>query len=407
MKDLFESAVMQLREPARLLRMPPFSYERIIRPNRIVEAVIPLRKDDTEEILLKAFRVQHDNSRGPYKGGIRFSPDVNLSEIKALAFWMTIKCAVADIPFGGAKGGIVVDPKKLSLHELERLSRGYARAFADVLGPQKDIPAPDMNTNGAIMSFMVDEYAKVTGDMNPATFTGKPVERGGSEGRTEATGFGGAYALQSFLAAHPERPQKPTIAIQGIGNVARYAALKFSELGHKVLAMSDSRLGIFNEEGLDINEIIAHKEKEGTVSGFPGGEEILAKEFLHLPVDIFVPAATENVITKETAPGIKAKVILELANGPTTPEADIILSDKGIPIIPDVLANSGGVTVSYFEWLQNMNGEHWTKKAVLGQLKEKMEKASGDVWAAAKEFTTSLRTAGYIVALRRLQQTKS
>lgn len=404
MKDLFESVVMQLREPARLLRMPPFSYERIIRPNRIIEAVIPLIKDDKEEILLKAFRVQHDNTRGPYKGGIRFSPDVNLSEIKALAFWMTIKCAVADISFGGAKGGVVVDPKTLSQEELERLSRVYARAFADVLGPQRDVPAPDMNTNGVIMEWMIGEYAKVTGDKNPAAFTGKPVEKGGSEGRTEATGFGGAYALQSFLAAHPEWPQKPTIAIQGIGNVARYAALKFSELGYKVLAMSDSRSGIFNEGGLDVNKIIAHKEKEGRLSGFSGGREIAQNDLLHLPVDIFVPAATENVITKETAPGIKAKVILELANGPTTPEADIIVSDKGIPIIPDVLANSGGVTVSYFEWFQNIHNEHWSKNAVLDKLEEKMKKASADVWAAAEEFHTSLRTAAYIVALRRLQK---
>lgn len=403
MNDLFENAVMQLSEPARLLRILRAPYERIIRPNRIVEAVIPLIKDDKREVLLKAFRVQHDNSRGPYKGGIRFSPDVDLSEIKALAFWMTIKCAVADIPFGGAKGGIVVDPKKLSVGELERLSRGYARAFADVLGPKRDVPAPDMNTNGTVMEWMADEYAKVTGDKNPATFTGKPVEKGGSEGRTEATGFGGAYALASFLGAHKKFSKTPTIAIQGMGNVAHYAAEKFEALGYRVVAISDSQSGVYNPERFSAKEVLVYKKKKKYLKGNTFGKEISNGELLHLPVDVLVPAATENVITKETAPGIKAKVILELANGPTTPEADIILSDKGIPIIPDVLANSGGVTVSYFEWFQNMHNERWSKDIVLGRLEEKMKKASADVWAAAEEFHTTLRTAAYIVALRRLQ----
>lgn len=378
--------------------------------------------------MFQGYRVQFNNARGPYKGGIRFHPNVSMDEVKALAFWMTMKCAVADLPLGGSKGGVIVDPKTLTIGELERLSRGYARAIADCIGPDKDVPAPDVNTTGQIMGWMVDEYIKVKDQKSKvknedrkkmrATFTGKLIKDGGSEGREEATGLGGLYVLQAVLEkmrqeTRDKRQEKLTAAVQGFGNVGYNVAKFLVREGIKVVAVSDSKGGIHVPEGVNPELTLECKKKTGMLAGCyctgsvcdtAQGNEITNEELLELPVDILVPSALESVITGENAHAIKAKVILEMANGPTTPEADEILYKKGIPVIPDILANSGGVTVSCFEWEQNLKGEHWTKEEVNSKLKDKMNKAAGEVWDASQKHKTDMRTAAFVVALERIMQ---
>ncbi len=408
-------------------------------PQREVHVNVPVVMDDGSLRIFRGYRVQHDNARGPYKGGIRFHPSVDLDEVKALAFWMSVKCAVAGLPFGGAKGGVVVNPKELSEGELERLSRGYARAIADVIGPDKDVPAPDVNTNSTIIDWMSDEFGK--GDKKLlATFTGKSIKNGGSEGREEATGRGGLYVLLTSLSklkskflisksqTNPKSqipnskclglrisdlgfPQPLTVAVMGFGNVG-YNMVKFLVgAGFTVIAVSDSKGGIHVPSGVNPALTLACKKKNGFLAGcycsgsvcdLSKGRPISQEQLLELPVDILVPAALENVITKENAAKIKAKVILEMANGPTTPEADEVLAKRGITVIPDILANSGGVTVSAFEWEQNLKGEHWTKETVNNKLKTVMEDATGAVWEASKTHKTTLRTSAFIVALERI-----
>lgn len=382
-------------------------------PNRDIRISIPIKMDDGSVKIFSGYRVQYNNALGPYKGGIRYHPDTEINEVKALAFWMTLKCAVVGIPMGGGKGGITVDPKDLSKDELERLSRGWVQGLADVLGPYKDVPAPDVNTNGEIMAYMVDEYSKITGDRTGATFTGKPVEKGatpqggqGSEGRGPATGLGGFYVFEALRAEArlPRKPQKCKVAIQGFGNVGGNAARIFAENGHTVIAVSDSHSAIFKKDGLDLKKVEAYKKTTGGLKNFPEAENITNEELLELPCDLLVPAAFENVITEKNANKIKAKAILELANGPITPEADEILFKKGISVIPDILANSGGVTVSYFEWEQNLKSEHWTEKAVFEKLKKIMESAAKKVSQKARESKTSLRMGAFILALERIQE---
>lgn len=410
-------------------------------PEREVHVNIPVTMDDGSMKIFPGYRVQYNNTLGPYKGGIRFHPNVDLNEVKALALWMTMKCAVAGLPLGGAKGGVVVDPKELSAGELERLSRGYTRAIADVIGPDRDVPAPDVNTNSTIMDWMTDEYIKsktsqkqneqnkyaknktpLTFDSPArlvsywrATFTGKSIADGGSEGREEATGLGGVTVLKAMISKLNDKFQmtndKLTVAVQGFGNVG-YNLTKFLvEQKFKVIAVSDSRGGIHVPDGVNPELTLECKRKNGYLAGcycsgsvcdLSKGRPISQEALLELPVDILVPAALENVITKENAAKIKAKVILEMANGPTTPEADEILAQRGITIIPDVLANSGGVTVSAFEWEQNLKGEHWMKEEVNEKLNKKMEEATEAVWKASTLYKTTLRTAAFTVALERL-----
>lgn len=348
------------------------------------------------------FRVQFNGNRGPYKGGLRFHPQVNLDEVKALSAWMAIKTAVVDIPFGGGKGGIEVNPKELSEDELEELSRNFVKEVYKYIGPEKDVPAPDVGTNSQIMDWMVDEYEKQTGKKAKAAFTAKSIKNGGSEGRTAATGQGGAYVLEALAKKIDLKESK--IAVQGFGNVGSEFALAAEKLGFKVVAVSDSSGAYYLDSGLKVDKLKKCKDRGSSIVDcsrklFKKGKNISNEKLLSLDVDVLVPAALENVLTKENADNIKAKVILELANGPTTPAADKILSDKGIIIIPDILANAGGVTVSYFEWLQNRNGESWSKREVFEKLKKKMKDAFKEVW---KNKEDNLREVAYDIAIKKI-----
>jgi glutamate dehydrogenase/leucine dehydrogenase len=423
----FESAMAQLSKAASYVvkshsaeaSRDKEKLEILKQPQRIINVTIPVRMDDGKIRIFQGYRVQFNNARGPYKGGIRYHHNVSIEEVKALSFWMTMKCAVADLPFGGSKGGIIVDPKTLSVKELERLSRGYARAIADNIGPAKDVPAPDVNTTGQIMGWMIDELVKLQPKKLSkkeemklrSTFTGKLIKDGGSEGREEATGLGGLFVLQAMLSKMKLSGKKLTVAVQGFGNVGYNVAKFLHEQGFTVVAVSDSKGGIYVPEGLSPTLTLECKKKNGTLAGcycsgsvcdMKKGKQITNEALLELPVDILVPAALESAITKDNAPKIKAKVILEMANGPTTPEADTILYKRGIPVIPDILSNSGGVSVSAFEWEQNLKGQHWSKKAVNTKLKAKMEKAATDIWTTSKNIKADLRTSAFVVALGRI-----
>ena len=403
MSNPFENALFQISRADEVKKFPPEFIERLRHPDRQVRISIPVSMDDGSEKIFEGYRVEHNNKRGPYKGGIRFHPEADIDEVKALALWMTMKCAVANIPMGGGKGGITVDPKKLSKSELENLSRGWVRGMLPLLGPDKDVPAPDVNTNGEIMSWMLDEYEKLTGEMSGATFTGKPVSNRGSAGREEATSMGGLYVFNALSENFGlEGPQR--IAIQGIGNVGGNAALLFEADGHTIIALSDSKGAIMNESGLSVKDVMEYKKEKGTVIGFPGSKEISQTELLSLPCTVLIPSALENQITKENAHDIKARLVLELANGPTTPEADDVLFAKGIHVVPDILANAGGVTVSTFEWEQNKKGETWTKEDVFAKLKTKMEKEAINVFDRAQEHSTDLRRGAFILAMERLSE---
>lgn len=403
MTNPFESAKEQLQAAADVAKLDPKKVEQLKHPDRYIEASIPVEMDDGTQKVFTGFRSQHNNSRGPYKGGIRYHQDVNLDEVRALSFWMSFKNAVVNVPFGGGKGGIIVNPKELSKTELERLSRGYMQKLYRNFGPEVDVPAPDVNTDGQIMSWMRDEYEKLTGAPAPAVITGKPIENGGSEGRTEATGFGGSYVLKEAIkAGMVPGDEDRTMAIQGFGNVATYLAEAASELGIKIVALSDSKGGVHSEEGIDVKLAEAHKQETGALSGLAGAKDITNEELLELPVSILVPAALENVLTVGNASKVKAKLILEMANGPTTPEADAEFAKKQITVIPDILANSGGVATSYFEWYQNMHNEKWTKEDVLTKLQEHMITAFQNVVEVQKQYSVTMRTAAYILAAKRI-----
>lgn len=403
MNNPFQNAMLQLD---RANKVRPFSAEflsRLHQPNREIRISIPVTMDDGTLKIFEGYRVQYNNSRGPYKGGIRYHQDTDIAEVKALAFWMALKCAVANIPMGGGKGGITVDPKKLSKGELERLSRGWIKLMAPVIGPQVDVPAPDVNTTPEIMAWMIDEYAKITGDKTNATLTGKPIEVGGSEGRGPATGLGGFYVFD-FLRQKMAMPDSCKIVIQGFGNVGGNAAEILSNHGHKIIALSDSKGAILKEDGIDIKLLNEYKKENGQISGFPGSKMITNEELLLLECDVLIPAALENQITEANAKDIKAKLIVELANGPTTPEADDILFARSIPVIPDILANAGGVTVSTFEWEQNLKGEHWAEVDVFAKLKKIMEEETDVIFKRSGELKTDIRRSAFIVALERIEQ---
>ncbi|MFA5359568.1 MAG: Glu/Leu/Phe/Val dehydrogenase [Patescibacteria group bacterium] len=371
-------------------------------PKRIIESSVPVKMDDGSLKIFTVYRVQHNDVRGPFKGGLRYHPAVNLDEVKSLAFWMTIKCAVADIPYGGGKGGITVDPKSLSQGELERLTRGYVRVMADFIGPNKDIPAPDINTNAQVMAWVMDEYSCIKGYNEPGVVTGKPIEIGGSLGRETATGQGGLFVLENIIKKLNFNKSNLKVAVQGFGNVGMNFARIASANGYKIVAISDVDGGIYNVNGLDIEKVIEHKNNVGGIVGFADSKNISNEELLELPVEILVPAAIENVITEINAEKIKAELIMELANGPINFKACEILNGKGKIIIPDVLANSGGVIVSYFEWVQNIRHFYWDLEKVNDRLLIKINSATDTIWQYSKKYNIDMRSAAYVLAIERL-----
>jgi len=378
---------------------------RLKKPDRFLKKKLTITLDNGKKRSFWGYRSQHNNARGPYKGGIRFHPDVNEDEVKALSTWMSIKCAVVDIPYGGGKGGISVNPRELSKKELELLTRKYANFLTPHIGPWIDVPAPDVNTDEQIMAWALDEYEKRIKRHAPATFTGKAIELGGSLGRTEATGRGGLFVLESYTRKTKMTPVKTKITVQGFGNVGYWFAKLASAADFRIVAVSDSSGAIYDSKGLNIEKLAKLKEKLGSFSEVAKKTKlklITNDELLALDVDILVPAALENAITQDNANKVRAKVILEMANGPTTPEAEEILLKKGIDIIPDVLCNAGGVTVSYFEWVQNLHGYRWTKEKVNEDLKTILEKAFEDVYSLVKKKKISYRLSAYSLAVRRI-----
>jgi len=401
----YQNALIQLEKAAGILKINGDILEILKVPKRILRVFIPVRMDNGRVKNFEGFRVQHNDARGPFKGGIRFSPIVSMDEVMALSMWMTWKGAIVNIPYGGAKGGVIVDTKKLSKEELERLSRGYVRAVHKFIGPNIDVPAPDMYTTPEIMAWMTNEYSRIVGENTPAAFTGKPVEVGGSLGRADSTSVGGVYILEEALKKIKKEKKHITVAIQGLGNVGANAAKILDREDYNVVAVSDSKSAIVSEsgtKGLNIKEVLKYKEKNGSVAGFKSTKTITNEELLTLQVDVLIPAALENQITAKNADNIKAKIVLELANGPTTPEADKILDAKGILVVPDILANAGGVLVSYFEWVQNRMGYYWDEAEVNEKLKKQMVKSFNDVWERKEKYKVDTRIAANILALERV-----
>lgn len=370
-------------------------------PKRVINVNFPVRMDSGEIKMYSGYRVQYNDSRGPCKGGIRFHPSVNLQEVMELSFLMTLKCAVAGIPYGGGKGGVIVDPKTLSQGEIERLSRGFIKALARDIGPDRDIPAPDVNTNAQVMAWMLDEYEKIVRHKAPGVITGKPVELGGSLGRNYATSLGGAFILREYLKTERKQIEGITVAIQGFGNVGGNLARILSEWGAKVVAISDSKGGVYDPKGLNIQKFLTRK-KGVRVQEVGQGKKLSSGKLLELDVDVLVPAALENVITTQNVNRIKAGVILEMANGPVSPDADEALNKKKTAVIPDILANAGGVSVSYFEWVQNTTNHYWKEEKVNAELDELMTKAFHEVYKSAKEQKSSLRKGAYILAVNKV-----
>ena len=414
MANPFNNALKQLAKAVEVGQIDAAVFERLKKPDKILQISLLLKMNDGTKKVFDGYRVQYNNSRGPYKGGLRFHPQTDLVEVKALAFWMTIKCSVAGIPMGGSKGGITVDPKKLAENELEELTRSFTRKLADYIGPEIDVPAPDVNTNPKIMSWVMDEYSRLKGYNVPGVVTGKPLELGGSAGRTEATGQGGFYIMEELAKKLKINPEKTTVAIQGFGNVGFYLAEFLYHAGYKIVALSDSQGGILDKYGQSMNpkNIMATKQKEGKISGCycvgtvcdcENYKQITNEQLLKLEVDVLVPAALESAINEKNAGKVKAKIILEMANGGITPAAEEKLLKKGKIIMPDVLANAGGVTVSYFEWVQNLAKYYWSLSEVNDKLKKIMVDSFNAVWQAKEEYQTDWRTAAFIVALKRIE----
>lgn len=401
----YQNALQQVKSAAELMSLDQSVLENLQQPYNIAQADLEVQMDDGSLNKFPAYRVQYNNDRGPFKGGIRFHPAADLDEVKALALLMAIKCAVANIPLGGGKGGVTVDPKQLSVNELERLSRAYIRAFYKILGPDKDIPAPDVYTTPQIMAWMADEYSKLVGQPTPGVVTGKPIEAGGSEGRDIATAQGGFYVLQS-LSARVSWGQQLVVAIQGFGNAGSVVADLLFKAGHKVVAVSDSKGAIYKSDGLNIPEVLEHKKQTGSVVNFSGAENISDQQLLTSEVEVLVLAALDNAINAGNVADIKAKAIMELANGPVSPEADEVLAQKNIIVIPDVLANSGGVIVSYLEWQQNLKNEHWDKDKVLSMMKDLIVTAFEEIYQLSVEKKITLRQSAFIKALERIAAAK-
>ncbi len=385
------------------LGLKPDVYEILKNPQRMFEVSIPVKMDDGSIKVFTGFRAQHNTAIGPSKGGVRFHPMVTRDEVAALSIWMTFKCAVTGIPYGGGKGGIIVDPKELSAGELERLCRAYVDAIYPILGEKKDVPAPDVNTNGQIMSWMIDEYIKLSGEASFGTFTGKPVELAGSKGRTRATGLGISIVIAKALKTQNKDMKGATIAIQGFGNVGSFTAKCSHDMGAKIVAIAEWNTILYNEKGIDIDALMQFKaDNKGSIKGFPGADEISAEQFWGLDVDVVSPCAMENTITKETAPLIKSKLVVEGANGPMTIEGEEILNAKGVTVVPDILANAGGVTVSYFEWVQNRYGYYWGEAEVEQKEEIAMKDAFDAIYKIKTQYSVTMREAAYMHSIKRV-----
>ena len=409
--SLFSDASKRLQAALKYVSISDDAIEHLKYPKSSLSVSIPVRMDDGSLKVFQGYRVRYDDTRGPAKGGVRYHPNVSLDEVQSLAFWMTFKCAALNLPFGGGKGGITVDPKALSKLELERLSRGYIDVIADFIGPDVDILAPDVYTNAMIMGWMMDQYSIIRRQISPAVVTGKPITMGGSLGRDGATATGAFFVIESIMPKFEQVPQETTVAIQGFGNAGAVLAELLAKAGYKVVAISDSQGGIYAKNGLDIPSIRHYKAAgngvkavycRNSVCNIVEHEVITNQELLALDVDILIPAALENQITEENANTIDAKYIFEAANGPVTSAADRILEAKGIYVFPDILVNAGGVTVSYFEWVQNRSGLYWTLEEVNQRLKQKIVEETNRIWSISQELAVSMRTAAYIHALNRL-----
>lgn len=410
--SILSDANRRLERALKYVSMSEDASERLRYPKASLTVSIPVRMDDGTLKVFQGYRVRYDDTRGPTKGGIRFHPDVNLDEVQSLAFWMTFKCAALNLPLGGAKGGVTVNPKELSKFELERLSRGYIDAIANFIGPDVDVPAPDVYTNPMIMGWMMDQYSIIRRKLSPAVITGKPLSMGGSQGRDTATGTGAFYVLQAMMAKFGQSPQATTVAVQGFGNAGSVIARLLFDAGYKIVAVSDSQGGVYSQSGLDIPSIQQFKTStrslkavycEGSVCNIVQDHAVITnEELLTLDVDILIPAALENQITAENADAVKARYVFEVANGPTTSEADDLLAAKGIYVFPDILVNAGGVTVSYFEWVQNRSGLYWSIEDVNNRLKSMMVTEAERIWKIAQDLDIPPRTAAYVHALERL-----
>lgn len=393
----FTNAMNQLKVAAEKAGIK--DYEVLANPKRIIQTSFPVKMQTGEVKIIQGYRVQYNDARGPFKGGIRFHPEVDLEEVKALSFWMAIKTAVVDVPFGGGKGGVTINPKELSKKDLEAVSRSFIKSMHSFLGPEKDIPAPDVYTTPEVMSWMLDEYEKIKGKKAPGMITGKPLEIGGSHARNYSTAMGGVYVLEEAVKLFNIEKR---VVIQGFGNAGMHVARILEEKGYKIIGVSDSKSGIYNPEGLKIVELIEHKKSFGSLKDFEHGKQITNKELLELETDILIPSALGDQINKSNVENIKAKLIAELANGPTTAEAEKILLEKQVIIIPDVLFNAGGVAVSYFEWVQNLSGNYWEEQEVLEKLQHKMKKALDELVVESKALSLSLREAAFVLAIRKI-----
>ena len=407
MAHVFEMAQAQVKNACDKLGMEPQVYELLKEPRRVIEVNIPVKMDDGSIKVFKGYRSQHNDAVGPTKGGIRFHPNVSIEEVKALSIWMTFKCSVTGIPYGGGKGGIIVDPSELSEGELERLSRGYIDGIYKLIGEKVDVPAPDVNTNGKIMSWMVDEYNKLVGVSSIGVLTGKPVEFGGSLGRNEATGYGVAVTVREAAKKMGIDLKQAKVAVQGFGNVGAFTVKNIQKLGGTVVALAEwakevGPYAIYKEDGLDFQAMWDYRAEKGNLVDFPGAKMISMDEFWASQVDVVVPAALENAITAEVAEKIQAKLVCEAANGPTTPEGDEVLAKKGIILTPDILTNAGGVTVSYFEWVQNLYGYYWSEAEVEQKEDEAMVKAFEALWAIKEEYGVTMRESAYMHSVKRV-----
>ncbi len=400
----FEVAIAQFDEAAERLGLSQSMRAILRKPKRELIVNFPVRRDNGDIEMFTGYRVQHNITRGPAKGGIRFSPEVSLDEVRALAMWMTWKCAVVGIPFGGAKGGVICDPHTMSRNELERMSRRYATEISIIMGPNSDIPAPDMNTNPQVMAWMMDTFSMHQGYSVPAVITGKPLAIGGSEGRLEATARGVQVVTREALKDLDMLPDRCSVAIQGFGNVGSVTARLLAELGCKIVALSDIKGGIYNPAGIDVHLALRYSKEHGNLSGMPGTERVTNAELLELPCDILIPAALENQLVGRNAARVKASLVVEAANGPTTPDAEAILYDKGVTIVPDILANAGGVTVSYFEWVQDLQRFFWAEHEINDRLETIMTRSYNAMRHKAREQQTNLRMGAYLLAVARVAE---
>jgi glutamate dehydrogenase (NAD(P)+) len=401
-KNPFEAMSERFDRAAKLLNLEEDLYAVMRVPSRELKVYIPVRMDTGHIQVFEGFRVQHNFARGPAKGGIRYAPDVSLDEVKALSAWMTWKCAVVNVPFGGAKGGIICDPHQMSLGEIERMTRRYTAELIDFIGPEKDVPAPDMNTGEQTMAWIMDTFSMHSRHTVTSVVTGKPVALGGSLGRREATGRGVLFTVNEAIKRYDLTPEKTTVVVQGSGNVGGIGAELMHEKGYKVIAISDVGGGIHNPKGLDIPNVLEYLAKNKTLDGFPDAGAVDNKSLLEIECDVLAPCATENQITSENADRVKCKILAEGANGPTTPKADKILHDKGIFVIPDILANAGGVTVSYFEWVQDRMGYFWSEAEVNARLEDKMVASFNELVHYADKHNVDSRTAAYMLAIDRV-----